>query len=80
MGLAKARRSSSYVAGEIAAFCSYLDFLKKTYNLRPVHPEDLMDLRPRVEARRSYTAQASRYVFLQGKSEIKKVSLKMRHK
>jgi len=48
MGLAKAKRSSSYIAGEIAAFCSYLEFLKKTYNIRPVHPEDLRDLRPRV--------------------------------
>jgi len=48
MGLAKAKRSSSYIAGEISAFCNYLNFLKKTYSLRPVHPEDLKDLRPRV--------------------------------
>ncbi len=48
MELAKAKRSASYIAGEIAAFCSYLEFLKKTYHIRPVDPEDLRDLRPRV--------------------------------
>ena len=48
MKLATARRSNSYVAGELAAFCSYLDFLKKTYGQRPVDPEDVRDLRPRV--------------------------------
>ncbi len=48
MTLAKNKRSSGYIAGEISALCCYLEFLRKTYGIKLLDIEDVRDLRPRV--------------------------------
>lgn len=48
MQLAVAKKSASFIAGELSAFCSYFEFLRKTYRIKPIDVEDIKDLRPKV--------------------------------